>query len=326
MTYPPQQPGPYGPQPGPYGPPPDGTGQPGVPGQYGQPGQPGQYGPPPGQYGQPPQATPGQGMPGPGAPGPGMPGPGTPGQPGQPGQPGLYGQPEQFVLPGQYGQPAAYGQQPGGFGDFSPPPKKRTGLIVGIVIAVVVLAGVGTGLYFLLGGKSDNAAGGGSGASDQTTPQGTANLLVGRLNAKDVPGVQSLTCTDYRDQVQGMLQNYDPRMATDADPQVQAIKVTYAVTGVNATSDTAATAAITESFANLPSALKSEIPSGRFTASVPLKKSPAAKWELCGAPKVSNPGGPDPSEGGDDSGGSSGSSTDQGPTGSEVPPSLPGGG
>ncbi|EMD24929.1 hypothetical protein [Amycolatopsis azurea] len=76
------------------------------------------YGPPPGPGGQP-----GYGPPQPGAPGYGPP---------QPGQPGYGQQPP-------YGQPPGYG--PPGYGP--PPKKKKTGLIVGLIVGGVVLLGLG---------------------------------------------------------------------------------------------------------------------------------------------------------------------------------------
>ncbi|GGR76294.1 hypothetical protein GCM10010252_13550 [Streptomyces aureoverticillatus] len=133
MSY--NQPGPYGgqqpQQPGPYG-----GGQPQQPGPYGQPPQ----APGPG-YGYPQQAP--QGVP-PQQP----PGYGYPQQPGAP-----YGQPQQ---PGPYGQQpqAPYGQVP------PPPPGgggggKKTGLIIG---AVAVVAAIGVGAYFVLGGSDSGSA------------------------------------------------------------------------------------------------------------------------------------------------------------------------
>ncbi len=91
-----------------------------------------------------------------------------PPQPGQPGQPDPYGgqqpgqwgqQPQQPGLPGsapmpQQGYPGGpqYGQP--GFG--TPPPKKKTGLIVGICIAAaVVIGGAVTLILLLTGGGSD---------------------------------------------------------------------------------------------------------------------------------------------------------------------------
>ncbi|MFF1346194.1 hypothetical protein ACFVZJ_09355 [Streptomyces sp. NPDC058322] len=104
MSMPPQPPqGPYGPpQPqGPYGPP-----QP--QGPYGPPQSQPQHGPYPQQpsYGPPQQQVPPQG---------------AWGQPGVPGQPGF---------PGQPGWPGA-----------QPPKKKRTGLVVGITVAVLAVVG-----------------------------------------------------------------------------------------------------------------------------------------------------------------------------------------
>ncbi|MFI8927589.1 hypothetical protein ACIG3E_07925 [Streptomyces sp. NPDC053474] len=137
MSY--NQPGPYGgqqpQQPGPYG-----GGQPQQPGPYG--GQPQQ---PP--YGQPPQAPP-----------PGY------GYPQQPPQAPPYGQPPQAP----YGQPpqGPYGQAP--YGQVPPPPPpsggggKKTGLIIG---AVAVVAAIGVGAYFVVGGDD-----GGSGSVTDDGP------------------------------------------------------------------------------------------------------------------------------------------------------------
>ncbi|MCX4969268.1 hypothetical protein OHA98_31835 [Streptomyces sp. NBC_00654] len=140
-------------QPGPYG------GQPpqGQPGPYGQ-GQPGPYGQQPGPYGgQPPQGPP---------PGPpqDQPGYGYPQQapqgvpPQQP--PQGYGYP-QGQQPGPYGQqppaPPYGGQQAyGGQPPFPPAqPKKKTGLVIGV--AVVALAVIAGGVYFLTSGGSSNS-------------------------------------------------------------------------------------------------------------------------------------------------------------------------
>ncbi|KOU08117.1 hypothetical protein ACH415_01385 [Streptomyces californicus] len=137
-------------QPGPYG------GQPpqGQPGPYGQ--QPGPYGAPPPQggpgYGYPQQAP--QGVP-----------PQQPNPYAQPQQPQGYGYP-QAQQPGPYGQqppaPPYGGQPPYGaqppYGGQPQQPKKKTGLIVGV--AVVALAVIAGGVYFLTsggGGSSDVA-------------------------------------------------------------------------------------------------------------------------------------------------------------------------
>ncbi|MFD5619575.1 hypothetical protein [Streptomyces yangpuensis] len=109
------------------------------PGPYGQqPQQPGPYGqqppPPPGPYGQPAQ-------PGPyGQPAPPQPGYGYPQQPGVPPQ----GYPQQPPTPA-YGHP----QQPPYGGQ--PPKKSKAGVIIGVVVAVAVIAGGG---WYLLGSGS----------------------------------------------------------------------------------------------------------------------------------------------------------------------------
>ncbi|MGW7095161.1 hypothetical protein [Streptomyces sp. NPDC054874] len=135
-------------QPGPYG------GQPpqGQPGPYGQ--QPGPYGAPPPQG--PPQGQPGYGYPQQAPQGVPPQQPNPYGQPQQPQQ--GYGYP-QAQQPGPYGQqpPAPpYGGQPGYDGQ-PQQPKKKTGLIVGV--AVVALAVIAGGVYFLTsGGGSGDVA------------------------------------------------------------------------------------------------------------------------------------------------------------------------
>ncbi|MEU5898118.1 hypothetical protein [Streptomyces venezuelae] len=124
----PQQPGPYGgqppQQPGPYG------GQP--------PQQPGPYGSP---YGQPPQQPPQQQP---------QPGYGYPQQP--PPQQGGYSQPQQ---PGPYGQTPYPEPLQGGAGGAGGGGKKKTGLVIG---AIAVVAALGVGAYFVLGGDNGSAS------------------------------------------------------------------------------------------------------------------------------------------------------------------------
>jgi hypothetical protein len=136
------------------------------PGPYG--GQPQQPGPgtQPNPYGGQPQA-PGPGYGYPQQP-PQQPGYGFPQQPGaapqqgpysQPQQPGPYGQPQQ---PGPYGQPQnPYGQQPG-YGQQPPygtqPPaagggKKKTGAVVGTVVALVA---IGAGVWWFTSGSGSS--------------------------------------------------------------------------------------------------------------------------------------------------------------------------
>ncbi|MFB6838866.1 hypothetical protein [Streptomyces sp. NPDC056361] len=127
MSY--NQPGPYGGQP------------PQQPGPYG--GQPGPYGQQPGPYGQQPQAP---------QPGYGYPQQAPQGVPPQ--QP--YGYPQQ--QPGPYGQQPPYGapQGPGGYVPHPPAPKKsKAGWVIG---AVAVVAAIGVGAYFLLGGGGSSVA------------------------------------------------------------------------------------------------------------------------------------------------------------------------
>lgn len=158
MTYPPQQPGPYG------------QGGPGQPPSGGFPGQrPPGYGPPPGgpQHGGPPPQY-GQGQYGQ-----------EYGQ-GQYGGTAQFGQPDPYGPGGGFGDP--YGQRPGGFGQ-EPPKKSKTGLIIGLVVAVLAVAALGiTGFVapgFFLGDDEDQQAtnvGNSSQTSQQPAPSGASGI------------------------------------------------------------------------------------------------------------------------------------------------------
>ncbi|MFL6124627.1 hypothetical protein [Actinophytocola sp.] len=145
MTTPPHQPGPYGqPNQDPWGQQPGGGY-----GQYGQQGRPEQpqYGG--GQWGDDQTQRLGQG--------------GQYDQTQQFGPAQQYGQTQQFGQTQQYGQQSPYGQQPQYGGGFQPPepPRKKTGMIVAIVvIAVLVLGGAGVGIYFATKDNGSNTAGG----------------------------------------------------------------------------------------------------------------------------------------------------------------------
>ncbi|MDT7729152.1 MAG: hypothetical protein QOI21_5728 [Actinomycetota bacterium] len=162
-----------------------------------QPGQPpyGQQPDPYGQGGQPPSG----GFPQQGPPQQGQPYPGQQPYPQQGGgyydQTGAY---QQQQYPG-YDQTAAYGQQnpygqpygQGFGGPPAPPPKSKTGLLIGIAIAAVVLVAVGvTGFiapgFFL---TKDNTAGTGG-------AEAVAQQIVDGLNAKDANALTALKCAD----------------------------------------------------------------------------------------------------------------------------------
>jgi hypothetical protein len=90
-----------------------------------------------------------------------------------PQQPGPYGQDPYGRQPGQFGQPGpqppGYGGHPGGPG--APPPRRRSPwVIVAVAVgALLVLAGAGTGIYFLTKdeGQPGTAA---AGSTDTTAP------------------------------------------------------------------------------------------------------------------------------------------------------------
>ncbi|MGY1673754.1 DUF4333 domain-containing protein [Geodermatophilus sp. SYSU D00710] len=61
--------------------------------------------------------------------------------------------PPPFPAPGGPGVPNGYGAAPAGYGQPPAPPKKRTGAIIGSILAALVVAGLGVGAFFLFSGK-----------------------------------------------------------------------------------------------------------------------------------------------------------------------------
>jgi len=94
-----------------------------------------------------------------------------------------------YPQPGPYGPPGGY--PPPGYGT---PRKSNTGLIVGIIAAVVVVLGTLGITGFVAPGffLSDDE---GSGGGDTTSAQGAAQAMVAAINAKDAAGVRGLRCS-----------------------------------------------------------------------------------------------------------------------------------
>lgn len=106
------------------------------------------------------------------------------GQPSNPGQPQYSNQPPQYPPPGGgYG----YGPGPGQFQPPMPPapPKRRTGLVILLVGALVLVAG-GVGAYFL---SQDEDPGGNSAAGDEQT-----SASASAEPESDEPTVETLPC------------------------------------------------------------------------------------------------------------------------------------
>jgi hypothetical protein len=207
----------------------------GPPQQYGQFGQPGGFPPPPGQYG---------GLGGQFGQQTGW----APGQSGysggweqaQPGQPAGWGQsPGQFGQPGPYGVPGQFAPYPNQFGE---PPRKRRALpwvLAGggvVVLAVIVILVV-------------TLTGGGS-------PQSTAQAVVDRLNAKDVAGLQALSC---KAQQGGSVSADDVDPMKDAPAEYRSMTAQWSLRGVQQKDDSHADAAINLSFGNIPAQLPASV-------------------------------------------------------------------
>ncbi|MFD4638549.1 hypothetical protein ACFWN2_14620 [Lentzea sp. NPDC058436] len=208
MTYPPQQPGPYGQQPG------EGQ-QPG----YGQQ-------PPPG-YGQPQQNPYGhQGPPGGGF------------------QQGPYGQ--QPPPPG-YGQPGPHGQQPygqpGGFGGPPPPKKSNTGLIIGVVIGVLVLVGGGITAAVLLTGNSSGSSSSNSGGSDEAAEvKKVAEEYYAAGVSGDTAKAKSMACQEVLDEAkeaEKKLESLTPEQRKQAEDLAKQLKPAVKVNDVTVSGDEA---------------------------------------------------------------------------------------
>nr|WP_052478734.1 hypothetical protein [Kibdelosporangium sp. MJ126-NF4]CEL20343.1 hypothetical protein [Kibdelosporangium sp. MJ126-NF4]CTQ97568.1 hypothetical protein [Kibdelosporangium sp. MJ126-NF4] len=94
-----------------------------------------------------------------------------------------YQDPNQQGYPQQPGYPQQdFGQQAYGQPGYPQPPKKKTGLIVGVLVAVVALVAGGL-VYFLAIRESDSVAEG------SPTPAAAAQNLVDKINAGDVAGL-----------------------------------------------------------------------------------------------------------------------------------------
>ncbi|SMC98939.1 hypothetical protein [Lentzea albidocapillata] len=222
MTYPPQQPGPYGQQPQPGGP-----------------------------YGQQPPQQPGQGQPGYGQ--PQQPGYGQQPPPGYGQQPGQYGQPQQdpfgqqgppsggFQQQGQYGQ-QPYGQQPygqpGGFG--GPPPKKsNTGLIVGVVVGVLVLLGGGITAAVMLTANSSSSSSSSSpdsGSTDSGSSGGAeadvkkaVEEYISVVSSKNESKAKSMACKAMLDEAAELEKKLTPeqRKLAEEAKKMPVPKMTY---------------------------------------------------------------------------------------------------
>lgn len=124
-----------------------------------------------------------------------------------PGQPG-YGPPNQGGQPpygGQPGFPAGYGQ---------PTPKKKTGLVIGIVVASLLLIGGIVGAIVLLGGDDDNQSS--SSVTEDSTTAVTTSTATTSVDPQS-PGVPQSTSLEPPNTPDG--EAYCQRIRTNADSQ-----------------------------------------------------------------------------------------------------------
>jgi hypothetical protein len=227
------------------------------------------------------------------------------------GQPGQYVQqpPQGYGQQQQWGQPhPQWGQQPGpygqpGFPGGQPPQKGKTGLVIALVIGVLALAGLGTGVYFIVnknnsgssqsasseGTTSDNGSSDSSGGDDTSAAESVAKKFAskqqsdarrGQVNIDDYTGV--LCDSVIQDaKKSGKSSNHPP---AEPDMNVSASEVK--------TSGDSGTVKVT--FAN--SSAKTE-GGKKFDLIYKLQKQ-SGDWRLCGIDRVAMPSatfGPTPS-------------------------------
>jgi hypothetical protein len=123
------------------------------------------------------------------------------------GQPDQYGQqpPQGYGQQQQWGQPQPqWGQQPGpygqsGFPGGQPPKKGKTGLVIALVIGVLALAGLGTGVYFIV---NKNNSGSSQSASSESTDSGTGSSDNGNSSGGDDTSAAESVAKKFASQTQ----------------------------------------------------------------------------------------------------------------------------
>ena len=151
--------------------------------------------------------------------------------------------PPQYPPPGQYPVPA-------------PAPKKRLGLIIGIVAAVMVVlvAIAGVAVYMQL-------------VAD--TPRGAVNAWFDALKERDIDSVRALTCAEYASEV------------AEVDFSEEITTVSWEVTAVNEVNSDSATATIDISYTE-----RGQTERETVTFSV-VKEN--GDWKVCGPAEQSVP-------------------------------------
>jgi ketosteroid isomerase-like protein len=151
--------------------------------------------------------------------------------PGPPPPQGPYGQ-----QPGPYGQqpPPGYGQQPPPgyppqqpYGYGPPPPKKsRTGLVIGVIAGVVVLAGGAIAAFLVFSGGGAKSA---------------AEEYAAAVSARDESKYMSMLCPEIRSEVQKSLDaaTKDPRAKEELEKIKQNSKTNVSVKNVTESGDSA---------------------------------------------------------------------------------------
>ena len=170
------------------------------------------------------------------------------------------GYPQYQQQPGYQNHPGYYGQQPG-YPPPAPPRRGKRGLIIGLVIALVVLAGGGVGTYFALSGNDSGA----------DTPTAAAMKLATSISNSDIVGVaeslapaESAVFTDPISDATNELKRLKV-LDSSADPkalsgiQVKTENLTFDEAGAEQVNDhvtitklTAGTITITSDFTKLP--------------------------------------------------------------------------
>jgi hypothetical protein len=147
-----------------------------------------------------------------------------------------------------------------------------------MAIAVLAVGGAGFGLYTLLAtANADSRESGDTGRpqdSDLSTADGTAKVVVARLNEQDFAGLMSLTCASGRNEGRRALIDAVPALDPSASPNARDVEIALEVGAVVEDEPGEATAKVTGNFR------ENGVDTAQSGALLLLKED--SRWTLCG--------------------------------------------